>query len=54
MTREQMEMMMQSIKGYDFAYQATKQDCYRNTRDNLLSILKAELKPTNLHQLRAA
>jgi hypothetical protein len=45
MTSEQIEVFRNLIRGYDFAYKATKQDNYRITRDKLLKQLEAILSP---------
>lgn len=45
MTSEQIETMRNLIRGYDFAYKATKQEHYKNTRDKLLKQLETYLMP---------
>jgi hypothetical protein len=42
MTSEQIETMKAVIRGYDLAYEATKEDHYRITRDRLEEWLMVE------------
>jgi hypothetical protein len=54
MTTEQHENMINTIRGYHFAFKATGQDNYRITRDNLLNEFKAYLRGyNNVLQLKA-
>ena len=54
MTSEQKRNMINTIRGYHFAFKATGQDNYRITRDKLLNEFKAYLRGyDNVLQLRA-
>ena len=43
MNLEQMNTLLYVIRGYNFAYKATKQKCYLNTRNKLIKQLRTEI-----------
>jgi hypothetical protein len=47
MTIEQHDNMINTIRGYDFAFKATGEDNYRVTRDKLLKALNELLEANN-------
>ena len=58
MTSEQIDISIQLIRGYNFVFEATGQENYRITRDNLLNALTAllwgDILDTNVILLKVA
>lgn len=50
LTKAQIKMLINQAKGYAFAYDCTKQDCYGILRDRLIFRIQNEIRKYKKHE----